>query len=75
MTPNDFASGFVNLYRCARELFVPCQNVTRARARSVSSDLEELVATYIASNSKNDLHIYVDQPVSIGDGKVAIRIS
>lgn len=71
MTPDDFALGFVNLYRRARELSVPCQSVTRARARSVSSDLEELVAAYIAANSKNELHIYVDQPVSIGEGKVA----
>lgn len=71
MTPDDFASSFVNLYRCARELAVPCQKVTRARARSVSSDLEELVAAYIAVNAKNELHIYVDQPVSIGEGKVA----
>lgn len=70
MTSDDFASGFVNLYRRARELSVPSQNVTRARARSVSSDLEELVATYVAANSKNELHIYVDQPVSIGEGKV-----
>ena len=50
---------------------MPCQNVTRARARSVSSDLEELVAAYVATNSKNKLHIYVDQPVSTGEGNVA----
>lgn len=71
MTPDEFASGFVNLYRSARELSVPSQYVTRARARSVSSDLEELVAAYIAANSKNELHIYVDQPVNIGGSKVA----
>lgn len=71
MTPDEFGSTFVDLYRRARKLSVPCQNITRARARSVSSDLEELVAAYICANSKNSLHIYVDQPVSIGDGKVA----
>jgi hypothetical protein len=71
MTPEDFASNFVDLYRYARALSVPSPKVTRARSRSVSSDLEELVAAYVAANSDRDLHIYVDQPVSLGDGKVA----
>jgi hypothetical protein len=45
--------------------------MTRARARSISSDLEELVASYIIASTNKNLHIYVDQPVSIGNGRVA----
>lgn len=71
MTPEEFAARFVDLYRCARELTVPSSKVTRARSRSVSSDLEELVAVYVAESATRDLHIYVDQPVSLGEGKVA----
>ena len=71
MTPADFASGFVDLYRRARELSVPSAKVTRARARTVSSGLEELVAAYIASNSVRNVHIYVDQPVGTGGGRVS----
>lgn len=71
MTPENFVQRFIGLYRRARELSVLSPAVTRARSRSVSSDLEELVAAYVAANSARNLHIYVDQPVSLGARKVA----
>lgn len=69
MTPAAFTEAFVSLYRRAREVKFAPDRVTRARARSVSAELEELVAAYIVNNSAEDLHIYVDQPVSVGGGK------
>lgn len=71
MTPAAFAEAFVTLYRRAREVDLIPERITRARARSVSSLLEELVAAYIVNNSDQELHVYVDQPVSLNNGKTA----
>lgn len=69
MSPADFAEAFVALYRRARTVELKPEKITRARARSVSSELEELIAAYIITNSHEDLHIYVDQPVTLSTGK------
>lgn len=68
MTSDEFFSRLVELYRRARMPTFETEGITRARCRSVSGGLEDLVAAYIVRNLPGRFHIFVDQPVSIGRG-------
>jgi len=63
MTPPEFISRVIRVYREAKRPRFPHPRVRRGRAASVAPALEELVAYWLAVNLPRDTQIWVDQPV------------
>ena len=63
MSPKEYFSKIIELYRNAREPEYYNPNVLRGRSASISSGLEDLTAYFIALNNPNQCMYYVDQPI------------
>lgn len=70
MSDEEFFKELVSLYVKAREIPYPARWVNRARCRSVSGQLEDLLAYYVSEQLPERFEIFVDQPVSLGGRNV-----
>ena len=67
MTPERFVKEAITLYREAREVAFPKNNIFRGRSASISSSLEDLMALYISKNNPNKCTYYVDQGMKFNE--------
>lgn len=63
MTPTEFFRKIIELYFESREPKFYNPNIFRGRSSSISSELEDLAALFIALNNPNKCIYYTDQPV------------
>lgn len=63
MTPKEFFRKLIELYANSREPTYYNPNIFRGRSASVSSQLEDLTALFIALNNPNRCTYYTDQPI------------
>jgi len=70
MTPDEFSEKLVSAYQRARQPLYPNGKLHRGESRSVSSEIEDLLACYLAENLPLIDGIRINQPMSIViDGK------
>lgn len=69
MKPEKFVRQVVGEYRKARKPVFKNKNIQRGRSHSVSSVLEDLFAYFLVKNSKDEIRVLIDQPVTV-NGKV-----
>ncbi|VEJ53811.1 hypothetical protein [Pragia fontium] len=71
MSPLELFTNIIHLYFQSRKVhFSSPNNIERGRSKSISSDLEELIAKFLSLNSSNNQNRYfIDQPVSIEECK------
>lgn len=70
MKPDQFIREVKSLYIQAREPRFIGSRVERGRSRSISSDLEDLMAAYLEKQDcQNDRTFFVDQPINL-DGRI-----
>ena len=63
MSPEEYFRKLIELYFSAREPKFYNPNIYRGRSTSVSSELEDLTALFIALNNPNSCNYFTDQPV------------
>lgn len=63
MTPEEFFKKLIELYRSAREPKYYNPNIFRGRSFSISSELEDLTALFIALNNPKLCNYFTDQPI------------
>lgn len=68
MTPEEFFKKLIELYRSAREPKYYNPNIFRGRSFSISSELEDLTALFIALNNPKPCNYFTDQPIKF-EGK------
>jgi hypothetical protein len=69
MNPQNFFEEVIELYQNARKAKFKHSQIFRGRNSSISSDLEDLLALYLAKNSKDNYSYFVDQPIKVNDTK------
>lgn len=67
MTPKDFMEQTIKLYIGARKAKFEHVDVHRGRSHSISGDLEDLLALFIARNNPNLRSYFTDQPLKFGN--------
>lgn len=69
MTPRDFVKEIITQYHAARRSRYPHERVFRGGSRSVSSEAEDLLASYLIKLIPQDAAIYINQTItSLADG-------
>lgn len=63
MSPEEYFRKLIELYFSAREPKYYNPNIYRGRSTSVSSELEDLTALFIALNNPNNCNYFTDQPI------------
>ncbi|HDY7910619.1 TPA: hypothetical protein RQK48_004233 [Vibrio vulnificus] len=63
MSPEEYFKQLINLYQEARNPRFYNPNILRGRSKSVSSDMEDLTALFLALNLSRHAMFYTDQPV------------
>ena len=63
MSPEEYFRKLIELYFSAREPKFYNPNIYRGRSTSVSSELEDLTALFIALNNPNSCNYFTDQPI------------
>lgn len=63
MSPKEYFRKLIELYFSAREPKFYNPNIYRGRSTSVSSELEDLTALFIALNNPNSCNYFTDQPI------------
>lgn len=63
MTPHDFFVKIIELYQNARKPTCNSLNIYRGRSASISNNVEDLTALFIALNNPNDCKYFIDQPM------------
>jgi hypothetical protein len=63
MTPREYFRKLIELYFDSREPKYYNPNIFRGRSTSVSSELEDLTALFLALNNPNQCNYFTDQPV------------
>lgn len=63
MTPMEYFRKLIELYFSAREPKFYNPNIYRGRSTSISSELEDLTALFIALNNPNLCNYFTDQPI------------
>lgn len=63
MSPKEYFKQLINLYQEARNPKFYNPNILRGRSKSVSSDMEDLTALFLALNLNRHAMFYTDQPV------------
>ncbi len=63
MSPKEFFRKIIELYFNSREPKFYNPNIFRGRSYSISSELEDLAALFIALNNPNKCNYYTDQPI------------
>ena len=66
MTPEEFFRLTIDLYADARKSKFAHPHIHRGRSRSISSELEDLLALYLAKNNPTPCEYYTDQQVRFG---------
>ena len=63
MTPKEYFRKIIELYEKSRipQFYNP--NIQRGRSASISSELEDLTALFIALNNPNQCNYFIDQPM------------
>lgn len=63
MTPEEYFRKIIELYHDSRQPKYYNPNIKRGRSSSISSELEDLTALFIALNNPNVCSYYTDQPI------------
>ena len=63
MSSDDYFRGIVGLYHESRKSKFDHAQIERGRSKSISSDLEDLTALFIAKNNPRRCTYYTDQPM------------
>ena len=63
MTPAEYFKQIIGLYEKARSPSYYNPNILRGRSASISSQLEDLTALFIALNNPHTCSYYIDQPM------------
>lgn len=72
MTPENYFKKIIEMYHNARnpKLPMPNPNIHRGRSSSISSEVEDLTAYFIAYNAPNKkCDYFIDQPMKFAKGK------
>ncbi|GBE15193.1 hypothetical protein BMS3Abin14_01247 [bacterium BMS3Abin14] len=69
MPPKEYFRKLIELYSESRETKYYNPNIFRGRSSSISSQLEDLTALFIALNNPDHCTYYIDQPVRFGSSK------
>lgn len=69
MTPAEYFRKLIELYFNAREPKYYNPNIFRGRSTSISSELEDLTALFIALNNPNPCNYFTDQPLKFSNAK------
>lgn len=64
MTPEEYFRKIIELYHHSREPKYYNPNIKRGRSSSISSELEDLTALFIALNNPNKCLYFTDQPMT-----------
>jgi len=65
MSPEEYFRKLIELYFFAREPKYYNPNIFRGRSSSISSELEDLTALFIALNNPNSCNYFTDQPIKL----------
>jgi len=63
MSPTEYFRKIIELYHQSRDPKYYNPNIKRGRSSSISSELEDLTALFIALNNPNQCSYYTDQPM------------
>jgi hypothetical protein len=63
MSPNEFFRKLIELYFNSRDPKYYNPNILRGRSSAISSDLEDLMALFLALNNPNPCKYFTDQPI------------
>jgi hypothetical protein len=63
MSPEEYFKKIIELYRNSREPKFYNPNIHRGRSSSISSELEDLTALFLALNNPNQCSYFTDQPM------------
>lgn len=63
MSPEEYFRKIIELYRHSRDPKFYNPNIKRGRSSSISSELEDLTALFIALNNPNQCRYFTDQPM------------
>ena len=69
MPPNEYFRKLIELYFNSREPKYYNPNIFRGRSTSISSELEDLTALFIALNNPNSCSYFTDQPLKFSNAK------
>ena len=69
MTPDEYFRKLIELYFNSREPKYYNPNIFRGRSTSISSELEDLTALFIALNNPNPCNYFTDQPLKFQGSK------
>jgi hypothetical protein len=69
MTPEEYFRKLIELYFNSREPKYYNPNIFRGRSTSISSELEDLTALFIALNNPNSCNYFTDQPMKFHGSK------
>ncbi len=68
MSPEEYFRKIIELYIGSREPRFYNPNILRGRSASISSDVEDLTALFIALNNPNQCSYFTDQAMKFGEG-------
>lgn len=69
MSPDEYFRKLIELYFISREPEYYNPNIFRGRSMSISSELEDLTALFIALNNPNSCNYFTDQPLKFSNAK------